>query len=170
LLALLRERLGSEFRYVLATEPELSAASAVQSYPFNSQLVTLPGGSMAIVAPSESRESDACRSFLERAVAEDNPVQAVHYVDVNGSMCNGGGPACLRLRVALSPSERAAIGARVFVDDALCDELGDWMTRRYRDRLSAEDLADPALLDETRSALDELTRILDLGSIYDFQR
>jgi succinylarginine dihydrolase len=170
LLALLRERLGTEFRHVLAMESELPAASAVQSYPFNSQLVTLPDGSMAIVAPSESRESDACRTFLERVIAEDNPVQAVHYVNVNASMCNGGGPACLRLRVALSPDERAAIGARIFVDDALCDELGDWMTRRYRDRLSGEDLADPALLDETRAALDELTRILCLGSVYEFQK
>lgn len=170
LLALLRERLGSEFRHVLATESELPAASAVQCYPFNSQLVTLPDGSMAIIAPSESRESDPCRTFLDRIVAEDNPVRAIHYVDVNASMCNGGGPACLRLRVLLSPAERAAIGARVFVDDALCDELEAWITRRYRDRLSGEDLADPALLDETRAALDELTRILHLGSLYDFQK
>ena len=103
-------------------------------------------------------------------VAEDNPVEAVHYVDVNASMSNGGGPACLRLRVVLTEAERAAVRARVFLDHTLHDELVDWVTRRYRDRLSGEDLADPALLVESREALDELTRILGTGSLYDFQR
>lgn len=44
------------------------------------------------------------------------------------------------------------------------------MTRHYRDRLAADDLADPALLRETRTALDELTRLLALGPVYPFQR
>jgi succinylarginine dihydrolase len=110
------------------------------------------------------------RHFFDRVVAEDNPVGAVHYIDVNASMKNGGGPACLRLRVPLTDDERAAIGARVFVDDALLEELESWIRRNYRDRLVADDLADPALLEECRRALDELTRILRLGSVYDFQR
>jgi succinylarginine dihydrolase len=112
----------------------------------------------------------AVRHFFDRVVAEDNPVGAVHYIDVNASMKNGGGPACLRLRVLLTDAERAAVGARVFVDDALLEELESWVRRHYRDRLVADDLADPALLDECRHALDELTRILRLGSVYDFQR
>jgi succinylarginine dihydrolase len=170
LLAVLREKLGAEFRSMLVTEQELGAEEAVQGYPFNSQLVTLPDRSMAIIAPSESQESDPVRQMLERVVAEDNPVSAVHYVDVNASMCNGGGPACLRLRVPLTKEERAAVGARVFLDDAGCDALGYWVTRHYRDRLTGDDLADPALLLETRTALDELTRLLALGSVYDFQR
>ena len=37
------------------------------------------------------------------------------------------------------------------------------------EELSQEDLGDPMLLDEVRKALDELTGILGLGSIYDFQ-
>ena len=84
-------------------------------------------------------------------------------------MRNGGGPACLRLRVALTPAERAAIGARVFLDDALAAELDAWIRKHYRDRLAPEDLADPALLDESRRALDELTRILRLPAVYPFQ-
>src|SRR5689334_6185321 len=150
LLALLRRRLGDEFRCVLATETELAAAEAVRTYPFNSQIVTTRDGRMAIVAPTESRDSEPARRFLERVVAEDNPVKAVHYVDVNGSMSNGGGPACLRLRVVLTQAERADLHARVVLDDALYDELADWVTRRYRDRLTAEDLADPELLRESQ--------------------
>lgn len=170
LLVELGARLGDEFRSVVASEAELSVADAVAAYPFNSQLVRLPSGRLAIVAPRESEARPAARRFLERVVSEANPVDAVHYIDVNASMKNGGGPACLRLRVALSDDDAHALGARVLFDDALGGELEAWVDRRYRDRLTADDLRDPALLDETRAALDELTQILGLGSVYEFQR
>jgi succinylarginine dihydrolase len=166
----LKRRLGDGFRCVVAHETDLPAKEAVSSYPFNSQIVTLPGGEMAIVAPVEASESEAARRFLDRVVAEDNAVSAVHYVDVNASMSNGGGPACLRLRCMLTRDEEAALGGRVVLDDTLYADLVSWVERRYRDRMREEDLADPALLTEVREALDELTRILVLGSVYDFQR
>ena len=85
-------------------------------------------------------------------------------------MRNGGGPACLRLRVELTDEERAAVRANVFLDDALADALEAWIRTHYRDRLAPGDLADPALLDESRRALDALSRLLRLGSVYPFQR
>jgi succinylarginine dihydrolase len=84
-------------------------------------------------------------------------------------MRNGGGPACLRLRVTLTPEERSSIGARIWLDAVLHAELVSWVTRHYRDRLAPADLADPALLDECRLALDELSQLLQLGSVYPFQ-
>jgi succinylarginine dihydrolase len=168
LLSELKRRLGASFQCVVAHESELSAAEAVTAYPFNSQLCTVAGG-MAIIAPAESRDSEASRRFLERVLAENNPVRAIHYVDVNASMNNGGGPACLRLRIPLTDEEQGAVRARVFVDRALHAELVAWVERHYRDRMAADDLADPSLLIEVRTALDELTRLLRLGSIYDFQ-
>ena len=85
-------------------------------------------------------------------------------------MRNGGGPACLRLRVPLTPQERASIHANVFFDDALDVALDGWIRRNYRDRLAPEDLADPMLLDESRRALDEIAQLLRLGSVYPFQQ
>jgi succinylarginine dihydrolase len=170
LLAVLRERLGGDFRYTLATEAELPVSDAVNSYPFNSQLVTLPGGAMAIIAPSESFECHPARRFLERVVSDDNPVIGVHYVDVNASMCNGGGPACLRLRVPLTDEERSAARPCVFLDEPQTARLAAWIERHYRDRLTGDDLSDPHLLLETTTALDELTQLLELGSIYEFQK
>ena len=73
------------------------------------------------------------------------------------------------MRAPLIPSERDAIRANVFLDDALARALEAWIVRHYRDRLAPEDLADPALLDETRRALDELTRLLRLPAVYAFQ-
>jgi succinylarginine dihydrolase len=89
--------------------------------------------------------------------------------DLKQSMENGGGPACLRLRVALTEAERAAIRTRVVLDDALAGELDGWIRRNYRDRLAPADLADPTLYDESRRALDELTAMLRLPAIYPFQ-
>jgi succinylarginine dihydrolase len=170
LLRTLREKLGEGFRAVLASRDELPAQDAVRAYPFNSQVLTLPDGTMAIIAPLEARETPAARAFLERVVAEDNPVEAVHYLDVRQSMNNGGGPACLRQRIWLTEAERAAVGANVFYSEALHAELAGWVKRHYRDQLRAVDLQDPALAREVLTALDELTRILRLGAVYDFQR
>ncbi len=170
LLEALRAKLGDSFRCALATEKELPVADAIAAYPFNSQVVTLPDGSMAILAPKESEEREAPRRYLSRVLAEDNPVEAVHYLNLRQSMHNGGGPACLRQRICLTDPERAAVTARVFYDEPLHELLAAWVTRHYRDRLSSADFADPALLRETHTALDELTGILKLGPVYDFQQ
>ena len=166
----LRGKLGDALSVEYVSAADLPAAEAVQAYPFNSQVVTLPDGSMAIVAPVDARERPRTKAFLDRVLANDNPVKAVHYLDVRQSMDNGGGPACLRLRVWLEPAEKAAIQARVFLDDALVAELKGWVARHYRDRLAAADLADASLWRESMTALDELTRVLRLGSVYEFQR
>jgi succinylarginine dihydrolase len=162
--------LGEELFVVRATSAELPAERAVAAYPFNSQVLTLPDGSMAIVAPVDAREDAASRAFLERVAESGGPVRAVHYVGVRQSMRNGGGPACLRLRVLLTPDEMGALRGHVLLDDALDEALHAWIGRHYRDRLVPDDLADPQLARESMQALDELTGILRLGSLFDFQR
>jgi succinylarginine dihydrolase len=154
---------------VVASNAELPAKDAVKAYPFNSQVLSLPDGTMAIVAPVESREMPTARQFLERVVAEETPVKAVHYLDVRQSMNNGGGPACLRQRVWLTDAERSAIRADVFYTPSLHDSLAAWVRRHYREVLRPKDLQDPQLARETMTALDELTRLLKLGNVYDFQ-
>jgi len=166
----LKAMLGDELLVVRAASAELSCASAVASYPFNSQLLSLADRSMAIVAPEDSREDPQARTFLERAVASGGPVRALHYVDVRQSMQNGGGPACLRLRVPLTEPEAAALSANSLLSDAVHDDLRAWIGRHYRDRLVPADLGDPELAREAMRALDELTALLRLGSVYDFQR
>ena len=158
----LSRRLGDEFELIVATNAELPVTDAVHAYPFNSQLVSLPDGGMAIVAPEESLASPPARAFLERVLGERNAVRALHYVDVNGSMKNGGGPACLRLRVPLTTDEVQAITARVVLDDALYQAVRAWILRHYRDRVAPADLGDPEFFDENRRALSELSAILNV--------
>jgi succinylarginine dihydrolase len=128
---------------------------------------------MMILAPAECQESDSARTFLERVVQDAaNPVAHVEYVNLRQSMKNGGGPACLRLRVVLTEPELDAVqkNSRVVLDERLYHELKAWIEKYYRERLSPTDLGDPTLLQESRAALDELTTILALGPLYDFQR
>jgi succinylarginine dihydrolase len=166
----LRAALGAALRVDLARETELPLADAVDAYPFNSQLLTLPSGEMAVLAPTDARDNAAARRFLERVAGSGGPVTAVHWLDVRESMKNGGGPACLRLRVPLEDGEVAALGARVILDEALEAELRAWVGRHYRDRLLPADLGDPALAREALGAIDELAAMLRLGSVFEFQR
>jgi succinylarginine dihydrolase len=170
LLGVLRRLLGAELVVARATAAELPPERAVAAYPFNSQVLELRGGSTAIVAPEDAREDPQARAFLERVTSEKAPSARLLYVDVRQSMRNGGGPACLRLRVPLSDQEASVLSANVVLTDALYDALCSWVARHYRDRLVPGDLADPELAREGMRALDELSGLLHLGSIYDFQR
>lgn len=165
----LRDRLGDELVIVTATNEELPVETAVRAYPFNSQILCLDDDNMRIIAPTEARDDDASRAFLERVVESGGPVKGVAYLDVRQSMDNGGGPACLRLRVPLAKEENQALGARVLLDDDLLADLETWIGKHFREHLQPADLADPKLWRESYTALDELTQILQLGSVYDFQ-
>lgn len=162
---------GGDLTVLTVPESEVSLQEAVASYLFNSQIVSLGDGRMAMIAPIEASEIPSVREFLERLVSErKSPISAVHYLDVRQSMRNGGGPACLRLRVVLSDEEIAASHPGVYLTDELHARLTEWVKTHYRDHLRPADLLDPQLLTEARTALDELTRIVGLGSIYEFQK
>jgi succinylarginine dihydrolase len=169
-LGALRDRVGASFTPIVVREGEIALERAVATYLFNSQLVSRADGRMLLVAPGECREDARVADYLEQLVASGGPIAEVLTFDLRQSMKNGGGPACLRLRVVLTAAERAAVSARVWLDDALHSALVAWVERHYRDRLTPPDLADPALLDESRTALDELTRIMRLPAIYPFQQ
>lgn len=169
-LAALRRATDDALVLVEVPRDALPVADAVTSYLFNSQLITLPDGTMALISPQDCETNDRARGMIETILAADNPIAAVHYLDVRQSMDNGGGPACLRLRVPLSDEALAQVHAPNLVDDQKLRALEHWVQAHYRDELAPKDLADPQLLVETRTALDELTQLLDLGSLYDFQR
>jgi succinylarginine dihydrolase len=170
----LREMFGKcgwgELFLIEVPAADVSLQDAISSYMFNSQLVTLPSGGMALICPSESSETRSTQEFLDRLPTQGTPIRSIHFVDVRQSMNNGGGPACLRLRVVLTDKEIAATASGVFLTDALYTALRKWVMRHYRDHLHPDDLSDAKLIDEGRQALDELTQLLGLGSIYGFQR
>jgi succinylarginine dihydrolase len=169
-LADLAAAVGPAFSPIIVRESDVSVAEAVATYLFNSQLITRDDGRMLLVAPAECRENTRVNAYIEALTASGGPIAEVLTFDLKQSMKNGGGPACLRLRVALTASERAAVRANVFLDNALAQALEAWIREHYRDRLAPADLADPKLLEESRRALDQLSQLLRIGSVYPFQR
>lgn len=162
--------LGGEFQPICVPADQVSVEDAVRSYLFNSQLLTKADGSMLLIVPGECRENPRVSEYLNRLTTSGGPIQEVKVFDLKQSMQNGGGPACLRLRVALTQLELDAVNPGVVLTPALHESLVAWVSKHYRDRLAENDLADPQLLLECRTALDELSQILQLGSVYDFQR
>lgn len=161
--------LGHQFIPIEVPVKRISVADAVSTYLFNSQLLTRPDGGMSIVIPEESRQNSAVWAYLNDMLDMGTPIDDIQVFDLRESMRNGGGPACLRLRVALNDLEFSAINPKVVMSDALFTRLNQWVDHYYRDRLCQADLVDPELLNESRSALDELTQILGLGAVYSFQ-
>lgn len=152
-------------------EKDLSIQDAVDSYLFNSQIVTLPDNSMLLLAPIECEQNDNIKNIIHNWLNDSkNPIQKVQYFDLKQSMQNGGGPACLRLRVVLTPDELQSINQNMLLNDKVFQNLKEWIHKHYRDKLTDHDLLDPGLVDESFKALDELTQILKLGNIYSFQR
>jgi succinylarginine dihydrolase len=155
---------------IMAPRADVPLADAITSYLFNSQLVTLPDQTMALILPTQVEETPSTKAFVDRVLAADNLISAAHYLDLRQSMANGGGPACLRLRVVLTSAQKAAVHAGVVMSESKITQLENWVGTHYRDRLSIDDLGDPAFLTEVRTALDALSQILDLPGLYDFQR
>lgn len=148
---------------------DVSVADAVSSYLFNSQLLTRADGEMALIVPEECRANERVWAYLQKLLTLHTPIKELLIFDLRESMMNGGGPACLRLRVELNAAEALAVNPGVLMNESLFSALNGWVGKHYRDRLSDADLADPALLSECRTALDELTEILKLGVVYPFQ-
>ncbi len=167
----LARMVGPALRIIVVPERTVSADDAVRTYLFNSQLVTLPDGTMALVLPGECAGHPGVQRVVADLVADTaSPVKSAIHLDLRESMRNGGGPACLRLRVPLTQAESGAVAPGCLWTPGLHARLEDWVHRRYREALVPDDLGDPALLRESRDALDELTGILGIGPVYPFQR
>jgi succinylarginine dihydrolase len=158
---------GAQLNPIRVDTRDVSVADAVASYLFNSQLLTKTDGNMALVIPQECQENQAVARYLEQLVASGGPVDELIHFDLRQSMRNGGGPACLRLRVALTEPEARAMHQNVIMTEALYATLVDWVGKYYRDQLEPKDLADPQLAIECQLALEELMRILALPGLYD---
>jgi succinylarginine dihydrolase len=160
--AALRERLPS-VEIIEVPADAISLAEAIQSYLFNAQLVTLPrGGGMALILPAEAQRVDRVRQWLEALIAGNGPIRRLIPVDVRESMANGGGPACLRLRVVCDP---ATIDPRFLVDDAKLDRIAAVIARDWPERVEPSDFATlgawPAAV-EARAALLETLDLQEL--------
>jgi len=161
LIAALETRVpGFEFVEVAAAEVPL--ADAVSSYLFNAQLVTPPDGEPTLVVPIEAQETPTVWRWIERHVAGNGPIRRVQVVNVRQSMANGGGPACLRLRVVADPE---TIDPRFLVDAAKLDKIGEVIGRHWPEQIHHSELQQPKLIAAIEAARSALLEVLGLGDL-----
>jgi succinylarginine dihydrolase len=156
-------RLLPEVEIVEVPDAAVSLSDAIHSYLFNAQLVTLPGGGgMALILPEEARETRSVWAWLRQMVAGNGPIRRLFVVDVRQSMANGGGPACLRLRVAADP---AHVDPRFLVDDEKLDRIAETIAAFWPERIAPDDLLSPDLWSRMEEARIALNRALDLAEL-----
>jgi succinylarginine dihydrolase len=155
-------RLLRDLELVEVPDSEVPIADAIRSYLFNSQLVTPPDGTMTLVAPTECRDTPSVAAWIERHLASNGAIRRVEFVDVRQSMANGGGPACLRLRVACDPED---VDPRFLIDERKLDLLADVITRTWPKEIAADDLQSPSLIAAVRGARAALVEALELAEL-----
>jgi succinylarginine dihydrolase len=161
---------GQEYFLIEVNSNEIAINEAVSTYVFNSQLVSLPtSNEMVLILPKECEHSGVVNSYLKNLITKNTPIKQLHFVECRESMRNGGGPACLRLRVILDAAEQQAMHQGIILTEQLYNSLVAWVNKHYREILKPEDLLDPHLANEVQYALEELTQLLKLGNIYAFQ-
>jgi succinylarginine dihydrolase len=159
--AAIREKMP-EAEIVVVPADRVSLADAVQSYLFNAQLVTLPSGEMALILPTEAQANANVWGWLEEHVAGNGPIRRLVPVDVRQSMANGGGPACLRLRVVADP---ATVDQRFIADEAKLDRMAEVIAAHWPDSIAPDQLGDPDLVEQVQKAREALLAACDLSAL-----
>ena len=151
------------FELVEVPDAEVPLGDAIRSYLFNAQLVTPPDGAMTLVAPTECRDTPSVKAWIDRHLASNGAIRRVNFVDVRQSMANGGGPACLRLRVACDPKD---VDPRFLVDEAKLDRLAEIIDANWPEEIASSDIQSPALVTEIERARSALLEALDLSELH----
>jgi succinylarginine dihydrolase len=152
-------RLMPSVEIVEVPAAEVSLADAINSYLFNAQLVTLPGGETGLILPTEARDTPSVWGWLQRHVAGNGPIRHLEVVDVRQSMANGGGPACLRLRVVADPM---TVDPRFLVDPAKLDRIAAVIDAHWPETIAQDEIGDPALIARIATARAALLDLLGI--------
>ncbi|MEO6198925.1 MAG: N-succinylarginine dihydrolase [Sphingomicrobium sp.] len=151
-----------EFDYVEVTEAEVPLADAISSYLFNAQLVTPPDGATTLIAPTECRDTPSVKAWIDRHLAGNGAIRRVDYVDVRQSMANGGGPACLRLRVQCDPAD---VDPRFLVDDAKLDRIEAVIEQHWPETLDPAAIHSASVAEAVTAAREALLDCLELAQL-----
>ena len=151
-----------DLHVVEVPESQVTLEEAIRTYLFNAQLVTLPTGEMALVVPSECQESASVWSWCERMLASNGPIRHVIPVDVRQSMANGGGPACLRLRVVADP---ATVDARFLLDEAKAERIEAVIAQMWPETIQPNEIGTEALAAKVIEAREALLAVLSLDEL-----
>jgi succinylarginine dihydrolase len=158
----LRQRLP-EIEIITVPADKVSLADAISSYLFNAQLATLFGNAgMALILPTEAQDNPRVWGYLSEMIAGNGPIRKLVPVDVRQSMANGGGPACLRLRVVANPAD---VDPRFMADAAALDRISAVIDAHWPESIAPDQLQHPELIAQVRAARLALLSACDLMAL-----
>ena len=163
----LQDNFNGDLKFIKVKESEVPLKTAVETYLFNSQLIEYKDGHL-LLAPIRCRRNELVRKYIQSIVGRHKPIKKVRYVNLEQSLYNGGGPACLRLRVSMTQDEFNSIHQGIIFTDELHLKLRKWVKKYYESNLIYDDLFIPAFILKCKRSLSELTEILDLEDLYPF--
>ena len=117
---------------------------------------------MGLILPEEARETPSVWQWIEKMVAGNGPIRQTFPVDVRQSMANGGGPACLRLRVVAHPK---TVDPRFIADEAKLDSIAAIVKKCWPKQIAPEDLRKTKLCADIEKARGALLEALDLEEL-----
>ncbi|HQS96125.1 MAG: succinylarginine dihydrolase [Novosphingobium sp. 17-62-19] len=159
--AAIRARLP-EAEIVVVPASVVTLGDAIRSYLFNAQLLTLPTGEMGLVIPLEAWETPSVRGWLDAHIASNGPIRRMFPVDVKQSMANGGGPACLRLRVVADPS---TVNPRFLLDEAKIARIEAVVGSFWPEQIDPVDLGRESLAQNIIAARAALLDLLEMPEL-----
>ena len=110
----------------------------------------------------ETEHNAPARAFLDRLLAGNGPVHRVVPVDVRQSMANGGGPACLRLRVVADP---ATIDPRFLLDEAKAEIIERAIAGAWPEQIDTADIGKETLARAVVDARRVLLEAINLNAL-----
>ena len=144
------------------TAAELPLCDAVSSYLFNGQLLPSDRGPelMTMLCPEQVRETPTALRAIESLIDSDGPIVACEFVELRESMNNGGGPACLRLRVPMNEANWKNLPGNLRFSETIADQLCRVIESTYPAKLETSDLTSLELVHQVKLAVQELNRVL----------
>lgn len=147
-------------------QSDITIEEVVKTYLFNSQILRLSDESMMLLCPSECEESEVVSKYIKQLIESDSPVQSSIYFNLRESMSNGGGPACLRLRVPLNQKEQSSLPKGILINETSYEKLKKLINKHYREKLHSNDLKDPHFANECLETLDEIAKLIEMPELY----
>jgi succinylarginine dihydrolase len=147
---------------VIVPDSAIDLPTAIATYLFNAQLVTLADSTMALIVPTEAWANEKVRGYLQTLVNGNGAIRHVLPVDVRQSMANGGGPACLRLRVVADP---ATVDPRFMLSDITAEAIERVIAAQWPEQIDVADLGTESLRRTVVSARAKLLDALDLSEL-----
>jgi len=117
---------------------------------------------MTLVVPSECQDNQPVWNWLQQMLAGNGPIRHVKVVDVRQSMANGGGPACLRLRVVADP---ATVDPRFMLDDAKAEAMEKVVAEFWPEQINPADIGSESLAATIRTARAQMLDLLGLTEL-----